>query len=109
MWPRHRAILQHLCAFDWNWSKRRDCAAIDKQIVLNFLGIDTPMSSWSAAAIRRLCRTLEHCPPAADPWALRADQQRRPVLGDLCAFDTRRRPRQSSMRAISSTPIAMPI
>jgi hypothetical protein len=38
MWPRHRAILQHLCAFDWNWSKRRDCAAIDKQIVLNFLG-----------------------------------------------------------------------
>jgi hypothetical protein len=38
MWPRHRAILQHLCAFDWNWSKRCDRVAIDKQIVLNFLG-----------------------------------------------------------------------
>jgi hypothetical protein len=38
MWPRHRAILQHLCTFDRNWSKRCDRVAIDKQIVLNFLG-----------------------------------------------------------------------
>jgi hypothetical protein len=38
MWPRHRAILQHLCTSDRNWSKRCDRVAIDKQIVLNFLG-----------------------------------------------------------------------
>jgi hypothetical protein len=38
MWSRHRAILQHLCTFDRNWSKRCDRVAIDMQIVLNFLG-----------------------------------------------------------------------
>jgi hypothetical protein len=52
------AIPQHLCAFDWNWSKRCDRAAIDKQMVLNFLGEATNLVLVGPSASRRWRRTL---------------------------------------------------